>query len=97
MVSVLSGKLKLFFPSPSGPTFKISSAKIGNNAMTPPNKTEAKSREIVLWAISLDLASVLFGGVIALLPIFAEDILKVGQVACYAMHVELVESESKQS
>ena len=30
------------------------------------------------WAISLDLASVLFGGVIALLPIFAEDILKVG-------------------
>ena len=33
---------------------------------------------IVLWAISLDLASVLFGGVIALLPIFAEDILKIG-------------------
>lgn len=34
--------------------------------------------EIVLWAISLDLVSVLFGGVIALLPIFAEDILKIG-------------------
>ncbi|WOE30402.1 MULTISPECIES: MFS transporter [unclassified Acinetobacter] len=34
--------------------------------------------QIVLWAISLDLVSVLFGGVIALLPIFAEDILKVG-------------------
>ena len=34
--------------------------------------------KIVLWAISLDLASVLFGGVIALLPIFAEDILKIG-------------------
>ncbi|WP_436659115.1 MFS transporter [Acinetobacter sp. P1(2025)] len=34
--------------------------------------------KIVLWAISLDLISVLFGGVIALLPIFAEDILKVG-------------------
>ena len=34
--------------------------------------------KIVLWAISLDLASVLFGGVIALLPIFADDILKVG-------------------
>jgi MFS family permease len=33
---------------------------------------------IVLYAISLDLFSVLFGGVIALLPIFAEDILKVG-------------------
>jgi len=34
--------------------------------------------KIVLWAISLDLVSVLFGGVIALLPIFAEDILEVG-------------------
>lgn len=34
--------------------------------------------KIVLWAISLDLISVLFGGVIALLPIFADDILKVG-------------------
>lgn len=32
----------------------------------------------MLWAISLDLVSVLFGGVIALLPIFAEDILKIG-------------------
>lgn len=34
--------------------------------------------KVVLWAISLDLVSVLFGGVIALLPIFAEEILKVG-------------------
>ncbi|QXW25536.1 MFS transporter [Acinetobacter johnsonii] len=34
--------------------------------------------KIVLWSISLDLVSVLFGGVIALLPIFAEDILKIG-------------------
>ena len=34
--------------------------------------------KIVLWAISLDLVSVLFGGVFALLPIFAEDILKIG-------------------
>lgn len=33
---------------------------------------------IVLYAISLDLFSVLFGGVIAILPVFAEDILKVG-------------------
>lgn len=33
--------------------------------------------KIVLWAISLDLVSVLFGGVIALLPIFAEDIFKI--------------------
>lgn len=34
--------------------------------------------KIVLWAISLDLVSVLLGGVIVLLPIFAEDILKIG-------------------
>lgn len=33
---------------------------------------------IVLYAISLDLFSVLFGGVIAILPVFAEDILRVG-------------------
>ncbi len=34
--------------------------------------------KIVLYAISLDLFSVLFGGVVAILPVYAEDILKVG-------------------
>jgi MFS family permease len=34
--------------------------------------------KIILYAISLDLFSVLFGGVIALLPIYSEDILHVG-------------------
>jgi MFS family permease len=33
---------------------------------------------IILYSISLDMFSVLFGGVLAILPIFAEDILKVG-------------------
>ncbi len=33
---------------------------------------------IILYAISLDMLTVLFGGVVAILPIFAEDILKVG-------------------
>lgn len=33
---------------------------------------------IILYSISLDMFSVLFAGVIALLPVFAEDILKVG-------------------
>lgn len=33
---------------------------------------------IVLYAISLDLFSVLFGGMVAILPVFAEDILHVG-------------------
>jgi predicted MFS family arabinose efflux permease len=32
----------------------------------------------ILYAISLDLFSVLFGGVVALLPIYAKDILNVG-------------------
>lgn len=32
----------------------------------------------ILYAISLDLFSVLFGGVVALLPIYAQDILNVG-------------------
>jgi MFS family permease len=34
--------------------------------------------KIILYAISLDMFSVLFGGVVALLPVFAEDILAVG-------------------
>ena len=33
---------------------------------------------IILYSISLDMFSVLFGGVVAILPIYAEDILKVG-------------------
>jgi hypothetical protein len=37
-----------------------------------------KSRPVILGAISLDLFAVLFGGVTALLPIFAKDILQVG-------------------
>ena len=35
-------------------------------------------KKILFYSISLDLAAVLFGGVIAILPVFAEDILKVG-------------------
>jgi MFS family permease len=34
--------------------------------------------KIILYSISLDLFSVLFGGVVAILPIYAMDILKVG-------------------
>ena len=39
-----------------------------------------RSNKVVLGAISLDLVVVLFGGVTALLPIFARDILHVGSV-----------------
>ena len=33
---------------------------------------------MLIWAMSLDLFSVFFGGAVALLPVFANDILKVG-------------------
>jgi len=33
---------------------------------------------IILYSISLDLFSVLFGGVVAILPVFAEDVLHIG-------------------
>ena len=35
---------------------------------------------VLLGAISLDLVAVLFGGAVALLPLFARDILEVGPV-----------------
>lgn len=35
-------------------------------------------KPIILYSISLDMFSVLFGGVMAILPVFAEDILRVG-------------------
>ena len=34
--------------------------------------------KIIFWAMFLDLSSVFFGGIIALLPIFAQDILHIG-------------------
>ena len=34
--------------------------------------------KIILYSISLDLFSVLFGGVMAILPVFAEDVLHIG-------------------
>jgi MFS family permease len=37
-----------------------------------------KKQKILLYAIVLDMFSVLFGGVIAILPVFAKDILHVG-------------------
>jgi MFS family permease len=36
------------------------------------------SEKLVLYAMSLDMFAVLFGGAVALLPIYAEEILKVG-------------------
>ena len=36
------------------------------------------NNKTILGALSLDMIAVLFGGAVALLPIFAQDILKVG-------------------
>jgi MFS family permease len=38
-----------------------------------------RSRPVILGAISLDLFAVLFGGAVALMPIFADEILHVGE------------------
>lgn len=37
-----------------------------------------RGSKIILYSISLDMFSVLFGGVVAILPVFAEDILRAG-------------------
>lgn len=36
------------------------------------------NNQVILWAIALDLFAVLFGGAVALLPVYAKDILQVG-------------------
>jgi MFS family permease len=36
------------------------------------------AHKIILYSITLDLIAVLFGGVVAILPVFAQDILRVG-------------------
>jgi len=36
--------------------------------------------ELILAALSLDMFAVLFGGAVALLPVYADDILKVGEI-----------------
>ncbi len=38
------------------------------------------NNQIILGAITLDLFAVLFGGAVALLPVFADDILQVGKI-----------------
>ncbi|HVT34850.1 MAG TPA: MFS transporter [Nevskiaceae bacterium] len=37
-----------------------------------------RQNKVILYAISLDMFSVLFGGVVAILPVYAQDILAVG-------------------
>ena len=42
------------------------------------NGGKLKNDSVLLGAMSLDMLAVLFGGAVALLPIFASDILKIG-------------------
>ena len=52
-----------------------------------------RSRPIILGAISLDLFAVLLGGVVALLPIYAQDILHVGPAGLGALRSAIAVGE----
>lgn len=57
------------------------SSKMGNESIADRLKVGLKfvfNNKVVLSAISLDLFAVLFGGAVALLPVFANEILQVG-------------------
>jgi MFS family permease len=70
--------LSLFF------VFRIKDRKIedtGEGSMTKKIKEGFKyvyKTRIIFYSISLDMFSVMFGGVVAILPVFAQDILHVG-------------------
>lgn len=67
--------LCIFFLKPHPPTFIPRQSII--KSLTEGVKFVFKSK-MMLGAMSLDLFSVFFGGAVALLPVFANDILKVG-------------------
>lgn len=52
-----------------------------------------RSRPIVLGSISLDLFAVMLGGVVALLPIYAQDILQVGPTGLGALRSAMAMGE----
>ncbi|MBL7691295.1 MAG: MFS transporter [Flavipsychrobacter sp.] len=67
-------------------TLRIPRQPIMNKAKEPVLKSLGEglrfvfSTQVVLAALSLDMFAVLFGGAVALLPVYAEDILKVGEL-----------------
>jgi len=65
----------IFFLKPHAPTFIPKQSIV--TSLTEGVKFVFKSK-MMLGAMSLDLFSVFFGGAVALLPVFANDILKVG-------------------
>jgi len=72
---VLSSLICIFFLKQHPPTFVIRQDIV--KSLTEGVQFVFKSK-MMLGAMSLDLFSVFFGGAVALLPVFANDILKVG-------------------
>ena len=80
MLSVLAGSLLALIALSQISTKPILNPKIGEPIMQS-LKEGVKfvyNNKTILGALSLDMVAVLFGGAVALLPIFAQDILKVG-------------------
>lgn len=72
---ILIALICIFFLKPHEPTFIPKQSIV--TSLTEGVKFVFKSK-MMLGAMSLDLFSVFFGGAVALLPVFANDILKVG-------------------
>ena len=75
VVFILVALVCIFFLKPHEPTFIPKQSIV--TSLTEGVKFVFKSK-MMLGAMSLDLFSVFFGGAVALLPVFANDILKVG-------------------
>ena len=75
VVFILIALVCIFFLKPHEPTFIPKQSIV--TSLTEGVKFVFKSK-MMLGAMSLDLFSVFFGGAVALLPVFANDILKVG-------------------
>jgi len=71
--------LFLYFSIPSRPLPPISEEQGIKEKIAAGIKFVFKN-QIILSAISLDLFAVLFGGAVALLPIFADEVLQVGKI-----------------
>ena len=74
---LLAGGLAFYFSIPSRPLPQITGEQGVREKIKSGLKFVMKT-EIILGAISLDMFAVLFGGAVALLPIFAAEILAVG-------------------
>ena len=51
--------------------------------------------KLLFWAMSLDMFAVLFGGAVALLPVYAKDILGVGPAGFGALHAAIMRRDSR--